>query len=129
MKLSKVLLNTTNGAQVYRIGPKLEMLLLLQVALESPSGRAGLLPKDLLITVQGQDVFVRWTKDILQCSVSMMVSRTHEDVAKLIKNSKLELRLTVERGEDLVPNMALLARSLKTSEIVRFHNSSGRRTA
>jgi C-terminal processing protease CtpA/Prc len=69
-------------------------LKLSKVALESPSGRAGLLPKDLLVSVQGQNV----------------LDRSHDEVVRLVKNSGLELRMTVERGENLIPNMALLAR-------------------
>lgn len=66
-----------------------------KVALESPSGRAGLLPKDLIVEVQGVEV----------------LDRSHDEVVKMIKGSSLELRLMVERGENLIPNMSLLARS------------------
>ena len=65
-----------------------------QVALQSPSGQAGLLPKDLLVAVQGQTV----------------LDRSHDEVVKMIKDSGKELRLTVERGDGLVPNMELLAK-------------------
>ena len=65
------------------------------MALESPSGRGGLLPMDLLVLVQGQNV----------------LDRSHEEVVQMIKGSGLELRLTVERGENLIPNMALLGKS------------------
>ena len=68
--------------------------LLLQVALQSPSGQAGLLPKDLLVAVQGQTV----------------LDRSHDEVVKMIKDSGIELRLTVERGDGLIPNMELLAK-------------------
>ena len=68
--------------------------LLLQVALQSPSGQAGLLPKDLLVAVQGQTV----------------LDRSHDEVVKMIKDSGRELRLTVERGDGLIPNMELLAK-------------------
>ena len=68
--------------------------LLFQVALQSPSGQAGLLPKDLLVAVQGQTV----------------LDRSHDEVVKMIKDSGRELRLTVERGDGLVPNMELLAK-------------------
>ena len=68
--------------------------MLFQVALQSPSGQAGLLPKDLLVAVQGQTV----------------LDRSHEEVVKMIKDSGKELRLTVERGDGLVPNMELLAK-------------------
>jgi len=70
-------------------------LKLSKVALESPSGRGGLLPMDLLVLVQGQNV----------------LDRSHEEVVQMIKGSGLELRLTVERGENLIPNMALLGKS------------------
>lgn len=69
-------------------------LKLCKVSLESPAGRAGLLAKDLLVTVQGVDV----------------LDRSHEEVVTLIKKSGKELRITMERGENLIPNMSMLCR-------------------
>lgn len=70
-------------------------LKLSKVALESPSGRAGLLPKDLLIAVEGEEV----------------LDKSHEEVVRLIKGSSLELRLFIERGDNLIPSMSMLGRS------------------
>ena len=61
--------------------------MLFQVALQSPSGQAGLLPKDLLVAVQGQTV----------------LDRSHEEVVKMIKRAgeTLGLRRKVEEEEDV----------------------------
>ena len=40
----------------------------------------------------------------------MWPPRSHEEVVTLIKKSGKELRITMERGENLIPNMSMLCR-------------------